>query len=163
MTDSPNYAFVCDYIIRHFPKGIRILDFGCGDGSLCALLMKEGFNVSGVEILEEKSALLQDPAYSEEVRARFKYGNYLNVVPFGDNTFDVDVANVVFDHIQQRGNAQTQGARVTQKIRRAAEIKRRGHQHAGLLAGDIRQRQWHFDVGEQAQITVLFTGPQHQH
>ncbi len=101
MTDSPNYAFVCDYIVRHFPKGIRILDFGCGDGSLSALLMKEGFNVSGVEILEEKSTWLQDPAYSEEVRARFKYGNYLNVVPFGDNTFDVVVANVVFEHIQQ--------------------------------------------------------------
>lgn len=101
MTDSPNYAFVCDYVSRHFPKTTRILDFGCGDGSLSALLMKEGFDVSGVDILDEAANWLRDLGCSEEVRAKFKYGNYIDMIPFGDRMFDVVVANVVFEHIEK--------------------------------------------------------------
>jgi 2-polyprenyl-3-methyl-5-hydroxy-6-metoxy-1,4-benzoquinol methylase len=99
LRDSPNYHFIKEYLNHHASKAARILDFGCGDGSLSAFLLSQGFNVSGVEIVERFSTWLQDIAY-QEVRPRFKYGDYHGRIPFEDNSFDVIIANEVFEHIQ---------------------------------------------------------------
>lgn len=41
-------------LIEEHPKGGRILDIGCGDGSLAKILIKKGFTIDGITISENE-------------------------------------------------------------------------------------------------------------
>ncbi len=89
-----------DYFIRHIPPGKRVLDIGCGEGTLTQDVARRvpGVTVTGIEICEERI---------ESARSRydlsnlvFIHGDALEQLPAGD--YDVVVLSNVLEHIEHR-------------------------------------------------------------
>ncbi len=72
-------------------------------------------------------------------------------------------AEDVLHRRDQRGDAQAERAGIVEKIMGEAEIKWRRDQHTRLLRSGIRQGERNLDVGQQAQISMLFARAEHQH
>lgn len=70
------------------PDGSRVLDFGCGRGSLVRAFRAAGFDAAGCDIVLEKPA---DELYLIEQPYR---------LPFPDGTFDFVVSNQVLEHVR---------------------------------------------------------------
>lgn len=83
-TNRIEYSLIADWI----SNGDRVIDLGCGDGSLLHLLKQKGATVRGIEISESgvKSAL------NKGVKA--SVGRIDEKLPFKDNTFDYAICNV---------------------------------------------------------------------
>lgn len=81
-------AFVCDALGRK-PRGLRILDIGCGNGDIAAYFARDNFAV-GVDVADqcrdEHVTLPRCIARSESL-------------PFGDGTFDVVISHHVIEHV----------------------------------------------------------------
>ncbi len=84
--------------IKYEWKNIRILEIGCGNGSMTNYLFQKGANIIGVDINEK---------YIEKARARFKIQaqNIFQVMEgekldFQDKTFDIVISFDVFEHIK---------------------------------------------------------------
>lgn len=74
------------------PKGIKILDVGCGAGSTTSFLSKDNF-LAGLEISQEglrRSHLKGIRAIKADVEMSF---------PFESNTFDIIICREVFEHL----------------------------------------------------------------
>jgi len=95
-----NYGFMVSTAkaLSQTPSG-QVLDFGCGRGQLVALGLQNGLDIVGADTFagayKQWSATV-DP----DVRARVSriVGG---VLPFEDCTFDVVVANMVFEHVAE--------------------------------------------------------------
>lgn len=78
-------------------KSGKILDFGCGQGALMARGLKAGLDIVGADVWSggfHVWAEQLDPAAKSRIQ-RIENG----ILPFADNTFDVVIANQVFEHI----------------------------------------------------------------
>ncbi|MBR4528969.1 MAG: class I SAM-dependent methyltransferase [Lachnospiraceae bacterium] len=71
--------------------GMKILDFGCGDGSLVTTLRGMGYDAYGVDIID-------CPALDAEHYARIGFDPYR--FPYADDTFDFVHSSSVFEHVQ---------------------------------------------------------------
>jgi len=67
-------------------RGARVLDVGCGDGSLVRLMTKEGADVIGLEISDRQLARARDetPVGDESYRV-----GRAETLPFEDDAFDI--------------------------------------------------------------------------
>ena len=89
-------------ILRTLPRNAPVLDAGCGMGRLALPLLKEGFNVSGIDLspdLIERARLIA-PGY----RDRFNVGNILDT-KLKNNSFRVvllmwHIITEVHDHLE---------------------------------------------------------------
>ncbi len=76
--------------------GVRVLDFGCGPGVIAAYFTRIAAHVTGVDV---------DAAALAHARRRFRRPNLefadLSAarLPFGDGTFDIVIANHVYEHV----------------------------------------------------------------
>lgn len=86
------------------PPTCRILDFGCGEGQAVYDLRQRGLQAFGVDITPrheaiqqrlKKEGLIQD---TEAVFSTLDMSHYR--IPFEDNTFDVVISWMVFEHVQ---------------------------------------------------------------
>lgn len=77
---------------KHTPK--RILDIGCGHGTITNSLHEKGFNIVGLDVDENnhKGAKERFPSCD------FRLYDGLNI-PFEPNSFDTIIMNDVFEHI----------------------------------------------------------------
>ena len=92
--DRPEYATLIGWV----PRGARVLDVGCGEGSLGARLITEkGCTVTGFD---------QDPTGVEIARARGLAARLVDAdegVPFPDRAFDVALMNVTLHMVYRPG------------------------------------------------------------
>ncbi len=100
MTTNVNYLYFLDYVKKNFDyKKIKVLDFGCGKGEIVELLLENDIDVVGLDVYEynddlkkEKSDIFEDKKIIP-VKINTKF-------PFEDNTFDLIISNMVFEHVE---------------------------------------------------------------
>lgn len=100
-------------VLRQFLDldGARVLDVGCGDGSLVRLMARAGAQVTGLEISEENvtRARAQPPVSDETYRTGVG-----QVLPFEDAAFDIVVFFNSLHHVpvEHQDTALAEAARV---------------------------------------------------
>lgn len=86
--------------VRRAPAGARILEYGCGPGSLAFDLAREGYDVTGIDIspvaIEIATARAAEEGLSD--RARFVVMN-AESMDFDDDTFDVVCGSGIIHHL----------------------------------------------------------------
>ena|SRR2546421_9031483 len=87
------------------PPGAKILDFGCGIGSSVRILLAQGYDAYGVDVLEywdrafDKYWHIEDKPLAE-IAARLKRVDPANYrLPFADSMFDFCFSDQVFEHV----------------------------------------------------------------
>lgn len=106
-----NHAYVVDRARSLAPPGAKILDYGCGAGEIVALGRGEGLDIVGADIFYEG-------ARSKEIASeRGLLGNCVfemegQRTPFPDASFDMVVANQVFEHVEDIDQALAEIRRV---------------------------------------------------
>ena len=100
--DNRNYKFALDSaanreeyakIIKWIPKGSKVIDLGCGDGSLLALLKDKGIKGEGIEISESGVKA----AHKKGVKATL--GRIDVELPYKDKEFDYAICNVTLQMV----------------------------------------------------------------
>lgn len=80
-------------------KGVKkVLDLGCGTGRHTVYLVKNGFEVYGIDIAPVGIKLAKEWLEKEKLKANFKLGNIYQKLPYKDNFFDAIVATQVINH-----------------------------------------------------------------
>ncbi len=71
----------------------KIIDIGCGTGSLCAVLSENGYSVTGIDPAEK----MLNTAIKKHGNSEIKFikANVLTGLPFEDKSFDVCIASYV--------------------------------------------------------------------
>jgi SAM-dependent methyltransferase len=83
-------------------RHIRVLDMGCGDGTVMEHLSEYGYELYGYdlghreEVLGAKRGIIQDGL----ARGRIHVTSDERKIPFDDDFFDVVYANQVFEHVK---------------------------------------------------------------
>jgi SAM-dependent methyltransferase len=84
-------GYVCRQLAAHRPVG-RLLDFGCGWGSVLNEAQRAGWQATGLEVDERKVAFCREQGLDAV------YGDLLEQ-PFAAATFDAAIAEQVFEHL----------------------------------------------------------------
>ena len=91
-----NRRYFVDYVRRVARPGARVLDFGCGAGTLTDMLVRAGFDAYGCDIRWPGA----DYTWDEVPDGRLRYFETGGRLPFDDDTFDVVVSDQVFEHVE---------------------------------------------------------------
>ena len=81
------------FLARRIPKGGRVLDVGCGRGTLLTSLAKRGFEAHGVEVSEHA-------AQGADRRAEIRTAGTLAEAGYPDDWFDLVIYWHVFEHLR---------------------------------------------------------------
>jgi 2-polyprenyl-3-methyl-5-hydroxy-6-metoxy-1,4-benzoquinol methylase len=101
---KPYFAFVLNRLARLFPgrKDIRVLDYGCGDGTLVRFLIDSGYDAYGVDI----DSFFEDfYSYTDPELLSRKRISVIDLDGRGDlsgKTFDFTVSNMVVEHVADK-------------------------------------------------------------
>ena len=86
------------YMLKYFPRKSKVLDAGCGDGRFAFYLIKNGYNVQGIDFSKRKIELCKKHAKELGLNEKiFNIGNVLNM-RFKDSSFDVLLVRGVLNH-----------------------------------------------------------------
>jgi SAM-dependent methyltransferase len=117
--EDVNRRYFVDYVSRVAPPGARVLDFGCGDGTLVRMLRDAGYEAYGVDI-RWPGADYGDLADSDLGRdGVLRYYEEGGPLPFEDGCFDVVVSDQVLEHVRP----------LEATVRELARVGRRGYHH----------------------------------
>lgn len=114
MTDgSANYDYLVALAARLAGTDGRVLDFGCGQGQIVAKGRQAGLDIvgadtwqGGYEAWAEKAQAIAQEHFHRIVDGK---------LPFPDETFDLVIANQVFEHIAEPSSALREIHRVLKK------------------------------------------------
>ncbi len=70
------------------PGHVKLLELGCGDGSVSLALARMGYEVSGIDIVPMAISWAEEKAQLQSLDLSFQVGSVLNL-PFSDNCFDL--------------------------------------------------------------------------
>jgi SAM-dependent methyltransferase len=97
-----NHQYLLDLAFKLHQEvpGLRFLDYGCGKGELAEAGRRMGLDAHGADIF-----YAANPESREDLRAKGALGNYIHEIidqrtPFENNSFDVVVSNMVFEHVE---------------------------------------------------------------
>jgi methionine biosynthesis protein MetW len=103
----PEYKYIIDWV----EKGSKVLDLGCGDGSLGSLLIKQkNCEVHGIDV--SKSGV--ESALKKRVHA--VVGDMDEGLDFSDGSFDYVVINVTLQMVYRPGFVMKEALRVGKKV-----------------------------------------------
>lgn len=95
--------------------GMRVLDFGCGEGALALELKGAGFDVHGVDIDERAIVKARNRAI-ENGFPEAMFNHIANgIIPFPADFFHYAYANQVIEHVRDLDQALRELARVLRK------------------------------------------------
>lgn len=98
-TQMPDLPYLAEIPIRLRDSGCKkVLDLGCGSGWLSIFLAREGFEVTGIDLVEHALRLASQWAAQEKLSAKFEVADIANL-PYGEGTFDAIVANSILEHL----------------------------------------------------------------
>ncbi len=110
-------------------KGIkRVLDLGCGSGRHTVYLVKNGFEVYGIDVAPIGIKMAKDWLGKEKLKANFKIGNIYKKLPYKDNFFDAVVSTQTIHHER------------IENIRKAIKEVERILRSGGLIFMSVRKR-----------------------
>ncbi len=81
-------------------KGKKILDLGCGTGRHAIFLAKKGAVVIGIDFSSEMLREAKKNAKRSRVKINFKKRDITKKLPFKNNSFDIVLCSLVFNHIK---------------------------------------------------------------
>jgi ubiquinone/menaquinone biosynthesis C-methylase UbiE len=82
-------AFIdATFALEEIPPTAKLLELGCGDGSLSLPLAKRGYDVHGVDIAPTAITWAEEKSSWQDLKAEFKLGDVLGL-PYPDEFFDV--------------------------------------------------------------------------
>ena len=93
---SLNYVFLADQIDRFIGPQATVLDYGCGHGQLIAAAIERGHDAYGCD---PGDPMWEKWAKQSEYKERIRPITRDQKIPFGDEKFDIVIANQVFEHI----------------------------------------------------------------
>jgi SAM-dependent methyltransferase len=104
MTRSPeiNYLYFRHYV-QSLPRAaeLRVLDYGCGAGEVVELLREAGLQAEGCDVYYEGGSSLDSSLAQELMRAgHLRSIDEQSDLPYPPGTFDVIIANMVFEHVR---------------------------------------------------------------
>lgn len=114
------------FFLERLGPSDRVLDIGCGTGSVAASLAKTGAQVTAVDIVPEKIAAAQGRYASPNIR--FMVADATKEVPNGEH--DVVVLSNILEHIKDRQGFLKQVTAVSRPVRwliRVPAINRHWH------------------------------------
>jgi 2-polyprenyl-3-methyl-5-hydroxy-6-metoxy-1,4-benzoquinol methylase len=92
-----NRRYFVHYVQQVATKGAKVLDFGCGDGTVVGMLRRAGYDAYGADIRELDAVGDGGSVGSDQGLLRhYAEGERL---PFDDDTFDLVISNQVFEHV----------------------------------------------------------------
>lgn len=95
------YAPLIKITEESFPKGGRVLDWGCGHGFYSHLLLQMGFSVAAYEFHEP--ALLPELTALGGVRYEFVRAQEPKMLPFASDSFSGVASIGVLEHVRETG------------------------------------------------------------
>lgn len=95
-------------------KGEKVLDLGCGTGIYSIWLAKMGLDVTGVDIAENMLTIASKKAAGANLNIEFIQSD-IHQLPFGDQTFDLVVANIVLEFTENPQKVVHEAMRVLKK------------------------------------------------
>ncbi|KAK2071245.1 hypothetical protein P8C59_005684 [Phyllachora maydis] len=125
------------FLFPHLKPGARVLDVGCGPGTITVGLAKHvgpGGSVVGIDLSDHvldlaRAHLAHNPDREGSAEITFQTGNVLSGLPFADGEFDVVYVSQVFLHLPPEDDV-----RAAQEMRR---VLRRGGLLAAREVGDM--------------------------
>ncbi len=102
------------FLLSHLKPGMRLLDCGCGPGTITLGLARRVHpgKVTGIDISESDIKQAKETARLEKVKnVAFQAGSVYEL-PFPDGSFDVVYSNGVFEHLKERERAALEVLRV---------------------------------------------------
>jgi 2-polyprenyl-3-methyl-5-hydroxy-6-metoxy-1,4-benzoquinol methylase len=120
---GPVHLFRERLLLRQFlemmEEGGRILDAGCGSGSLAMDLQREGFRVDGIEHSAQFVEMVRHKAarYGSESRVRVQQGS-VTQLPFESEVFDGAVCGEVLEHVLPEDGGDTQAVAELHRVLR---------------------------------------------
>lgn len=129
---NKNYRYFVSYLKNYKNQNLKVLDFGAGKGILLQLLLDNNFDAYGIDInhTNNMTKYLDNNLITQKKLILLKQGEKL---PFADNTFDVIVSNMVFEHVHNIEDVLLELKRILKKSGRiylrfpSYEVIREGH------------------------------------
>jgi len=99
-----NFAGIDLYFLEN-KKNIRILDYGCGNGEFSVFLIKNGFDITAVDIdPESKNKIILQLTQQEQLRFKFMHLVGQDSLNNYSQKFDVIICREVLEHIKDYKN-----------------------------------------------------------
>ncbi|HLE12147.1 MAG: hypothetical protein A2504_17880 [Bdellovibrionales bacterium RIFOXYD12_FULL_39_22] len=76
-------------LLDFFPKKGKLLDLGCGNGTVALQMAEKGYEVTGIDISEEAIKWAVEKSSDAKLVVDFKVGNVTDLSNYDDNFFDV--------------------------------------------------------------------------
>jgi SAM-dependent methyltransferase len=106
-----NYEFCTRWIAEQdLGEGVRVLDYGCGAGTIVRKLRDLNIDAYGCDVFYEGGdySKLVDTALPDDAILRMDE----NVIPFDDESFDFVISNQVLEHVEDLDHVLAEMARV---------------------------------------------------
>ena len=102
-------------VLAYIEPGMRVLDAGCGEGTLSIYMAKKGAQVVGCDLSVPNIAASKKYAQQESITGIVFLVADLEALPFGDNDFDLVVSSHVLEHLPDFDKGLLEIMRVSKK------------------------------------------------